>query len=222
MLSKLHVAIEGAVAVGKSTLLPKLHEVFLAELPNIKMDLVPEPVDRWVDWKGTNPEGSSWNLLELMYQNPEENAARFQIAAAISKIQSLNDSPGPAKIVERTLLCQEKVFIPLLIKNGFLSGLDQSILEQFFHMTRSMTGLKADVIIYLRTSPEIAMTRIQSRNRTGEQNITLEYLTNLHELYDDWLIYKREERNVVVIAIDDFDKVSPENIFARVMAHLEK
>ena len=157
-----------------------------------------------------------------MYQHPEENAARFQMAAAISKIQSLNDSPGPAKLVERTLLCQEKVFIPLLIKNGYLSGLDQSILEQFFHMIRDMTGLKADVIIYLRTSPEIAMTRIQSRNRTGEQNITLDYLTDLHELYDDWLIYKREERNVVVIDVDDFDKVSPENIFARVMDHLEK
>ena len=39
MLSKLHVAVEGAVAVGKSTLLPKLHEIFLAEIPSLKMDL---------------------------------------------------------------------------------------------------------------------------------------------------------------------------------------
>ena len=103
-----------------------------------------------------------------------------------------------------------------------MSELDQSILEQFFQMTRGMTGLKADVIIYLRTSPEIAMTRIQNRGRTGEQNISLEYLTNLHELYDDWLIYIRDERNVVVIDVDNFDRVSPENIFARVMDHLEK
>ena len=220
MLSKLHVAVEGAVAVGKSTLLPKLHEIFLAN--NIEIDLVPEPGDRWVDWKGTNPDDGSWNLLELMYQHPEENASRFQMAAAISKIQSLNDSPGPAKLVERTLLCQQKVFIPLLIKNGYLSELDQSILEQFFQMTRGMTGLKADVIIYLRTSPEIAMTRIQSRGRTGESNIQLEYLTALHELYDDWLIYNREESNVVVVDIDDFDKVSPENIYTRVMDHLER
>ena len=66
------------------------------------------------------------------------------------------------------------------------------------------------------------MTRIQSRGRTGEQNIQLDYLTALHKLYDDWLIYNREESNVVVVDVDDFDKVSPENIFARVMAHLEK
>ena len=64
MFSKIHIAIEGAVAVGKSTLLPKLHAVFLAK--GIDIDLVLEPVDKWVNWEGPNSE--SWNLLELMYQ----------------------------------------------------------------------------------------------------------------------------------------------------------
>ena len=89
MFSKLHIAIEGAVAVGKSTLLPKFHAVFLAK--GIDIDLVLEPVDKWVNWEG--PNNKSWNLLELIYQNTEKYAFRFQMAAAISKIQSLSDSP---------------------------------------------------------------------------------------------------------------------------------
>ena len=93
-----------------------MHAVFLAN--GINIDLVLEPVDKWVNWKGQN--NTSWNLLELMYHHPEKYASRFQMAAAISKIQSLNDSPGLAKLVERTLRCQERVFIPLLVQNNYL------------------------------------------------------------------------------------------------------
>ena len=155
-----------------------------------------------------------------MYQNPEKYALRFQMAAAISKIQSLSDSPKPAKLVERTLRCQEKVFIPLLVQNGFLEELDhQSLLRHFFDMVRDNEGLKADVIIYLRTSPEIALTRVRSRNRQGEENVSLDYLTNLHQYYDNWLLH---EDNVIVVDVDDFDKVCPEQIYARVMSYLGK
>ena len=215
MLSKIHIAVEGAVAVGKSTLLPKLHAVFLAK--GIDIDLVLEPVDKWVNWEGQN--NKSWNLLELMYQNPEKYASRFQMAAAISKIQSLSDSPKPAKLVERTLRCQEKVFIPLLVQNNYLEELDQSLLKHFFAMVRDNEGFKADVIIYLRTSPEIALTRVRSRNRQGEENVSLDYLTDLHQYYDNWLLH---EDNVIVVDVDDFDKVCPEQIYARVMSYLGK
>ena len=141
------------------------------------------------------------------------------MAAAISKIQSLNDSPKSSKLVERTLRCQEKVFIPLLIKNGFLNSLDQSLLANFFKMVRDSDGLKADVIIYLRTSPEIALTRVRNRNRQGEESVSLDYLTDLHEYYDEWLLH---EGNVIVVDVSDFDKVDPEQIFAHVMSCLEK
>ena len=72
------------------------------------------------------------------------------MAAAFSKIQSLNDSPKPAKLVERTLRCQKKVFIPLLVQKNYLEELDQSLLKHFFSMTRDNEGLEADVLIYYR------------------------------------------------------------------------
>ena len=129
MLSKLHIAVEGAVAVGKTTLLPKLHSVIASH--NIDIDLVLEPVDKWTQWEGKH---ENWNLLEMMYKNPQKYAATFQMAAAISKIQSLQDATKPYRLVERTLLCQEKVFVPLLVENGFLTELEQSLLAHFFTM----------------------------------------------------------------------------------------
>ncbi len=35
-------------------------------------------------------------------------------------------------------------------------------------------------IIYLKTDPSTCLERIQQRQRHGENNITLEYLTKLH------------------------------------------
>ena len=84
MLSKIHIAVEGAVAIGKSTLLPKLHAVFLAN--GLDVDLVLEPVDKWGNWEGQN--NTSWNLLELMYHHPE-NTPR------VSKWQPLSRKYSP-------------------------------------------------------------------------------------------------------------------------------
>ena len=150
----------------------------------------------------------------MMYKDPKRYAATFQMAAAISKIQSLQNAAKPCRLVERTLLCQEKVFIPLLIENGCLTELDQSLLAHFFAMVKQHNGVVADVIVYLRTSPEIALTQIRKRNRQGEENLSLEYLTKLHTYYDQWLLYKR---NVVVVDADSFDDVVPDKIFGQIL-----
>ena len=209
MLSKIHVTVEGAVAVGKKTLLPKLHSVIASH--NIDIDLVLEPVEKWVKWEGKN---ENWNLLDMMYKDPKRYAATLQMAAAISKIQLLQDAAKPCRLVERTLLCQEKVFIPLLVENGFLMELEQSLLAHFFTMVKNKDGVVADVIVYLRTSPEIALTRIQKHNRQGEEDLSLDYLTKLHSYYDTWLL---GEKNVVVVNADNFDNVVPEEIYRQVL-----
>ena len=86
-------------------------------------------------------------------------------------------------------------------------------------MIRDNEGLEADVIIYLRTSPEIALTRVRSRNRRGEENVSLDYLTDLHQYYDNWLLH---EDNVIVVDVDNFDKVCPDQIYAHVMSYFGK
>ena len=49
--------------------------------------------------------------------------------------------------------------------------------------------------------------------------MSLDYLTDLHRYYDNWLLH---EDNVIVVDVDDFDKVNPEQIYARVMSYLGK
>ena len=59
--------------------------------------------------------------------------------------------------------------------------------------------------IYLRASPEVSLERIKNRDRGEEINITLEYLQQISDLHDEWLLKTSE--NVLVIDCDkDFEK----------------
>jgi len=41
----------------------------------------------------------------------------------------------------------------------------------------------------MRTDPEVCLQRINTRNRVEENStITLEYLKNIHNLHDEWLL----------------------------------
>ena len=85
-----------------------------------------------------------------MYKKP----SCFQIAAAISKIQFLQDAEKTSWLDERTLECRKQIFIPMLIENKFLSDLDLSLLDHFFELYKTAEGVKADVIVYLCASPK--------------------------------------------------------------------
>ena len=78
-------------------------------------------------------------------------------------------------------------------------------------MVKDNSGVVADIIVQPRTLPEIALTRIRKRNRQGEEDLSLNYLTKLHSYYDSWLL---GERNVVVVDADNFGNVVPEDIYS--------
>ena len=51
-------------------------------------------------------------------------------------------------------------------------------------------------IFYIKTSPEVAMQRLLSRNREGE-NVSSEYLERVHDYHEQWL-----NDNPFVVTID--------------------
>ncbi len=63
-----------------------------------------------------------------------------------------------------------------------------------------------DLIIYLRTTPEKALERINVRARSEENTIPLEYIQQLHGLHEEWLISGKYPLPAPVLVIDA-DKV---------------
>ena len=61
---------------------------------------------------------------------------------------------------------------------------------KFVTSPESSVSLNVDLIIYLKTSPEVALTRVRGRQRSEEQEIQLEFFKKMHRLHQDWLIHR--------------------------------
>lgn len=64
------------------------------------------------------------------------------------------------------------------------------VLSEWFNflVTCPQMDFKVDQIVYLRTDPETVYERIKKRNRHEEHTIPLQYLRDLHDLHEDWLV----------------------------------
>lgn len=67
--------------------------------------------------------------------------------------------------------------------------------------------------MYLRTTPEIVYERMRARGRFEENAVSLNYLRQLHELHENWLIHGRKERPAPVLILNadlDLDGIEAE------------
>lgn len=73
------------------------------------------------------------------------------------------------------------------------------------------------LLVYLRTSPEMAMERIQERNRSEEKGVTLESLQKIHDKYEYWIGNGGSGYPVIVIDADQ----SPDQVQKSIENHLK-
>ena len=52
--------------------------------------------------------------------------------------------------------------------------------------------------IYVKTTPKICYERLKMRNRNSEMNVSLSYLMNLHENYENWINELNEDCKLVI------------------------
>jgi deoxyadenosine/deoxycytidine kinase len=183
------IAIEGNIGAGKSTFLNSLSKEFVKV--GIKHELLYEPVSEWQSFGPTKQ-----NLLQEMYQNPGKYSFHFQLAATITKCEQVTNCKEKVILVERTILAQLNVFLPLLKGNGSITELEYEICSRFMLHLLAIECHSPTLIVYLRTDPKIAKERIIKRGRTEESTISLEYLQRVHQNYEYWL---STSNNVLII-----------------------
>jgi deoxyadenosine/deoxycytidine kinase len=120
----------------------------------------------------------------------------------MAKIQ-LAAQTRTVKLTERSLMSERFVFIEVLKRNGSLTNLEFRILDEWFVYLDSQTP-PVDEIIYLRSSPGIALSRLRSRGRLEESKTELSYLESLHGCHEKWLIQKilGQTKNAIITTID--------------------
>jgi len=83
---------------------------------------------------------------------------------------------------------------------GLMSKRDFDNYFNFFQTLKSMVS-PPDLVIYLKASVPTLVGQIQKRGREYEENIRLDYLKKLNELYNRW-IDSYTEGKLLVIDVD--------------------
>ncbi|XP_023727836.1 thymidine kinase 2, mitochondrial isoform X2 [Cryptotermes secundus] len=167
------VFVEGNIGSGKTT--------FLNHFANADVQLLSEPVEMW-----RNVEGH--NLLGLMYENPSRWGLTFQTYVQLTMVD-LHTRPAayPVKMMERSIYSARYCFVENLVQEGLMPTCEYVVLDEWFKWITSHLDTGGDLIVYLRTSPEVVFERMKVRARKEETHVSLQYLTKLHELHEDWL-----------------------------------
>ena len=191
----MHIGIAGNIGCGKTTLTRMLSQhygwtpKYESVTYNPYLEDYYKDIERW-----------SYNLETYFL------AQRFQDLLEISKSEDVI-------IQDRTILEGVHIFVANNKAMGNLSDRDFDTYMQLFSLMMSMVR-EPDLLIYLKSSVPHLVSQIQKRGREYEKSISIEYLNNLNERYDEWIgNYKGK---VLVIEADDLDFENRPEDFAQI------
>lgn len=179
----MNIHIEGNIGAGKSTMLKFLQE-------KLDCNTSQEPVDEW----------QNIGMLEKFYKNISRWSFTFQMNCFISRAQKVDHLPEGINIIERSIM-SDKIFAVNCYNNGDMLKTEFDIYNRWSDWLREKICKEVKNVIYLRSTPEVSYERIKNRNRNSEESIPFEYLQQIHDLHDDWLL-DNKDLNIIVIDAD--------------------
>ncbi len=187
------ISVEGNIGSGKSTLIKYMKEN-LKDIDNVPVVYLPEPVHLWESIKSEDGK----NMIEKFYENQEKYSFSFQMMAYISRLQIFKEAmianPNSIIITERCLLTDYNIFAKMLYESNKMLKEEYEIYKKWFSY---FNEIEINRFIYIKTEPEVSCNRCVKRNRSGENNISLEYLRKCSQMHDDWFAHQKD--NVYVI-----------------------
>jgi len=199
-----HIAIEGNIGSGKSSMCELLYYNLLLKNDR-EYSLLPEPVKEWTNFGSQNV-----NMLAQMYEKLPGSSFKFQMAALLTKLEQLDQVRiNRLKIVERSIAAQRYVFIPILLEDQTVSTTEFEIMDRMLQYHMAQGKMNPDYYIYLKTDPTVVYNRVQQRGRDEESCVTLQYLTKVHNQYENWFLGLGRVDNVLTL---DGNKPLTENI----------
>ena len=196
----MHIGIAGNIGCGKTTLTTMLAKhygwtpKFESVSHNPYLEDYYKDIERW-----------SYNLETYFLTQ------RFQDVLEIAKSDEVI-------IQDRTIFEGVYIFVANNKAMGNLSDRDFDTYMQLFNLMMSMVK-KPDLLIYLKSSVPHLVSQIQKRGREYEKSISIEYLNNLNERYDEWIA--GYDGQVLVIEADELDFQNRPEDFAHITDRID-
>lgn len=186
------ITIGGNIGCGKSILMDSLKK-HVKTINHFNVEYFPEPIEKWGHW------------IDSFYMNPTKYGFHFQMKILAEFLYfDMNKHIFTMNVTERSPLESLEVFSRSLVHFKNLAHTEHNLFCEYFNLV----GWKPQTFIYLKTDPSVCHDRIKQRQRECESGITLEYIQNIHEMYEQFLFKYKDIMNIHVIdANQSEDKV---------------
>jgi deoxyadenosine/deoxycytidine kinase len=164
---KKFIAIAGNIGAGKTTLARKLAE-------KLNWDLYEEPFS-------DNP------YLERFYNDMKTWAFHTETSFLSHRLKHhLEILNNPSNIIQdRCLYEGAEVFVRNLFNSGHLNEVDWNTYNHLYNNIKH-TLTPPNLIVYIKSSPNRCLAMTKKRGRDIDKDISVNYMHDLHELYEDW------------------------------------
>lgn len=176
-MKPLLISIEGNIGVGKTTILNKLKKKFK------NASFLEEDVAEWINIYDKNND----NILNRFYSDMKRNGFMFENFVYINRYMKLFDEIKKGNeyiFMDRSMNTDMFIFAKIHYEEKNISEIEWKIYNEWYKMINIYLNNFSQKTIYLFCSPEVALERIKKRGRKEEQNITLEYITKLHNYHN--------------------------------------
>lgn len=192
-----HIAIEGPIGVGKSTLARRLAAHLGAEL--------------LLEQAHENP------FLDRFYEDMPGYAFQTQLAFLFQRVKQMQAAVQPgmfaSAVISDFLFEKDAIFARLNLSDDEFRLYTQ-MYEQVAPQVR-----EPDLVIWLQASPETLLRRIQRRAIPMEQGIARDYLQRLCDAYVEYF-HAYDGAPVFALGTEHFDPVDRDADFAVLLERL--
>lgn len=179
-----HIAIEGVIGAGKTTLAEMISERLAGRLVREKFD--------------ENP------FLPKFYEDPEHYAFQTQIFFLLSRFRQQQEffqaDLFHNYIISDYIFEKDKIFAYLTLQDDEL---------KLYEMVMNAVERKIpapDLVVYLQSSVDRLMANIRKRARSYETNMSEEYIRDLNEAYN-YFFFRYKASPLLIVKTTDIDFV---------------
>ena len=197
----MYIAVVGNIGAGKTTLTNMLAKHYGWEPRFESVEDNPYLDDFYKDMK-------RWSFdLQIYFMNKR-----------IHDIMDIAKSGGTV-IQDRCAFEDRYIFAPTLYEQGNLTERDFVLYTELFDMMIKLVP-QPDLVIYIQSSIGNLVNQIEKRNRGCESTMSIDYLSNLNNKYNDWI--SKYQGKVITIDGDTCKFENNESDFARVIEEINK
>ena len=194
-----HIAVEGSIGVGKTS----LSKILAAKL---QCKLILEEFE-------DNP------FLSEFYKDPERYAFQTQLFFLLSRYKQQLDFQQidifTKSIVSDYMFMKDRIFASLNLSEKEMNLYDNValILEKNI--------INPDLIIFLQSDTDRLMKNIKNRGRNYESNMDWNYIDALNQIYNEFF-FRYDKSPLLIINTNDIDFVNDKNDLNEILNIIQK